>query len=94
MRSSPPALWRPLRHSELTLWRTYCAWTRVRKIEEGAKVVHSAPERTLGLEKENREERYTERQFKTEKSWLREHALDRKLCISMTRPHNNNKKSY
>lgn len=75
VRLSPPALWRPLCHSELTLWRTYCTRTRVRQIEAGAKVVHSALERTLGIEKENREERCTERQFQTEKSWLREHAL-------------------
>lgn len=47
-------------------------------------MVHSALERTLGLEKENREERCTERQFKTEKSRLREHALDREQCMDKT----------
>lgn len=54
-------------------------------------MVHSALERTLGLEKENREERCNERQFQTEKSWLREHALDRESCMAMTRPHNHKK---
>lgn len=54
-------------------------------------MVHSALERTLGLEKENGEERCTKRQFKRENCWLREHALDTECCMTMRIPHRHKK---